>query len=110
MTQPDMFGAPKADPRFDRWYAKYPRHDGKRAAQTAFTSALRRTTFEVLMRGLELYRFNPERQFQPMPATWLNRDDWDVVNYPDEVRQPVVSAGKTGWMEKYQQMGGFGDD
>lgn len=107
MRQPDMFGTLKPDARFDQWYARYPRHDGRRAAVAAFTSALRRTTFDVLMRGLELYQFSPERRFQPMPATWLNRDDWDVVNYAHEVaRQAPGPAGKTAWMDKYQPIGG----
>jgi hypothetical protein len=66
--EPDNFGA---------FYDRYPRKVARRQAAKAFAAALARgaTPAEILA-GLERHQFNPDPQYQPHPATWLNGDRW----------------------------------
>jgi len=62
---------------FEAFWSAYPRRIGKRAAQQAFTAALKRAEPAAIMAGLA--RCAPawtEPAFTPHPTTWLNRDGW----------------------------------
>lgn len=65
------------DPRFVEFWKNYPRNEGKPSARRAFTNALKRSSFEIIMNGLAatlpvFARRSADRV--PMPATWLNDD------------------------------------
>ena len=92
-----------ADPRFDAFWAKYPRKAAKPYARRAFNAALKRASFEAIMAGLNQYAFSRDHQFRPHPATWLNQDRW-VIEADTAPPTVVVEApkGKLGWMEQYQ--------
>lgn len=69
---------PEDSDAFYEFWCTYPRPEGKGAARRAYTSACRRATPADILLGLRLYQFDPKVQFQPHPATWLNRDGWLV--------------------------------
>lgn len=73
------------DPRFQQFWARYPHKVSKKKACTAFFKALKRTTFEQLMAGLECYLTQDRRALDGYvkdPATWLNGDCWDDEPLP----------------------------
>lgn len=65
---------------FDRFWAQYPRKVGKIAAEKAFTKAMKRTTLEQMLSGLELLKretAGKDIDFTPHAASWLNAGRWD---------------------------------
>jgi hypothetical protein len=73
---------------FEAWWVLYPRKEAKGAALKAWTSALKRIDIETLMDRVTLYAGSelPDRQYIPLPATWLNADRWN-----DDVK-PVTAS------------------
>jgi len=67
------------DSLFSEFWKEYPRKKDKGAAVKAFRSALKRTNFESIMKGVKAYKDDPERkpEYTKFPATWLNADAWD---------------------------------
>lgn len=61
---------------FAEWYSIYPNKVGKAAAERAFASARKRSSFEEILTGLR--RYVSKRDDRPWcnPATWLNQDRW----------------------------------
>lgn len=81
-------GPPVDDPPgFGDWYARYPRHTGRRAAVKAYRSALRRgATPESLMAALDGWLpilSAREPRYVPYPSTFLNSGDGDSPPAPD---------------------------
>lgn len=74
---------------FSRWYGKYPRKDGRADACRAYAKALQVASEEEILSGLLTYQFSPERQFQPLPATWLNKCRWQ--HEPDTEPPTVIT-------------------
>ena len=71
--------APDAD--FDRFWAAYPRKEGKGAARKAFGKARRKAALEAMLSAVELQKRSPQwsrddGRYIPMPATWLNQERW----------------------------------
>lgn len=68
-----------ADDGFPEFYDAYPRHEGRGQAAKAYRSALKKAERSVLLAGAvqarERYR-ETEKQFIPLPATWLNGERW----------------------------------
>ena len=76
------------DTRFQMFWDRYPHKVSKKKAVTAFEKALKRTSFDALMAGLNRYLTEDRRALDGYvkdPTTWLNGDCWD-----DE---PVRRAG-----------------
>lgn len=64
---------------FTDFWLTYPRRVGKRAAELAFTKALKRgAEAEAIVEGAQTYRDDPYRtpEYTAYPATWLNGDRW----------------------------------
>ena len=66
------------DISFDEFWKIYPRKVGKGQARKAFKAALKKTTLEVILAGVETMKADPllESEFTPHPATWLNGERW----------------------------------
>ena len=79
------------DSDFNEFWKIYPRKIGKGQARKAFKAALKKTTLEVILAGVETMKADPllESEFTPHPATWLNGERW--LDDP----QPKVK-GQTG--------------
>lgn len=87
----------KPSKEFDTFWAQYPRKVGKQAAIKAYTKALKLTTPDVVIAGVErLKREAREPQFIPHPATWLNEGRWD-----DEPAQP--SQTLSPWSKEFHK-------
>lgn len=77
---------------FAEFYAAYPRKEARRKAEQAWRAALKRTDRQTIMAGLARFEFKPERQFQPLPASWLNADRW-----ADEAEPAAARAHGPPW-------------
>lgn len=68
-----------ADPLFDAWYAAYPVHKSRGAAEKAWTTAMREGADpQALLTAAAAYRTDPQvlRGYGKHPATWLNGKCW----------------------------------
>ena len=101
-------------PRFDEFWAFYPRRDDKAPAQDAWTKAIEDVGADpqAVIDGAERYakqRFRQDPQYTKLPATWLNKRSWE--NEPT----PLFDANSDGH-QAYQDepgkdyTGGFYDD
>jgi hypothetical protein len=77
---------------FEFFWARYPRHEGKRKALAAWQAACKRADARAIADGAERYRLDPNReeQYTAHPTTWLNRDGWDDAPLPR--RRPETQA------------------
>lgn len=94
-SPPAVLGTDR-DPFFLAFWERYPRRSGKGQARTAWSRARRRgIPPEVMIRGAEAYRDDPNREaaYTKLPATWLNGECWDDPPLPD--RAPQGAAGTT---------------
>jgi hypothetical protein len=73
---------------FIEFWNAYPRKLDKAKALRAFRAALKRTSFETIMAGVEAYKNDPTRkpEFTKYPASWLNADSWENVSSSPETR------------------------
>lgn len=67
---------------FERWWATYPRKQGKRKALAEWRRATKRIDRDELITKTKTFanfhaREGTDKQFIPLPTTWLNRDGWD---------------------------------
>ena len=63
--------------QFDAWYASYPKKQSKKAAIKAFMNLKSDALTACLADDLKARYKNTERQFIPLPATYLNGERWD---------------------------------
>lgn len=65
---------------FETFWQCYPRRVAKLAAKKAYDKALKQTTHQEIMAGVERYAFhtrNTEHQYIKHPASWLNSGCWE---------------------------------
>lgn len=84
---------------FEEFYAAYPRKVGRGQAEKAYRTALKSTTHEEIMQGLnaQIPKLNRTgQQYRPHPATWLNGRRWEdetgIPNDPNNDGGGNVSA------------------
>ncbi|AHB31669.1 hypothetical protein ArV2_gp59 [Arthrobacter phage vB_ArS-ArV2] len=84
---------PSVSTDFDTFWAQYPRKAGKIAGRKAFEKAMKLTTLEQLLQGVELLKretAGKELTFIPHPATWLNDGRWD--DEPTTSSKPTAAS------------------
>lgn len=84
---------PAASTDFDTFWAQYPRKVGKIAGKKAFDKAIRLTSLEQLLSGIELLKretAGKELEFIPHPASWLSAGRWD--DEPSSAAKPAASS------------------
>lgn len=62
---------------FGAFWTLYPNKVGKRAAEKAYESAIRRADPKVILDGLHRYAAKQDDRPWCNPATWLNQDRWE---------------------------------
>jgi hypothetical protein len=69
---------------FDEFWNEYPKKEGKKPAFKAFTSALRRASFEDILAGVIRYKTSDkvQRGFIMLASRWLNEDHWEDYHAP----------------------------
>jgi hypothetical protein len=73
--EPQTSAAGAAD--FEIWYAAYPRHVARGAAEKAYRAARKKADAETLLAGIEVYRrTKPDYADWKHPATWLSGKCW----------------------------------
>jgi hypothetical protein len=78
LPPPSGADAPRSE-EFDSFWSAYPRKEGKGQAKRAWAGALRKAPPDVVMAGLAAQLPSlaaRERQYIPLPATWLNGERW----------------------------------
>ena len=76
---------------FERFWAVYPRRDAKKDARKAWTQIGGDQHVEAILTALGWQAAQwTERQFTPLPATYLRGERWD--DEPPEAR-PMISKG-----------------
>lgn len=63
--------------RFDEFWQHYPRRDAKADARKAWRQVTKDTDPQTVIDGLTAYAFKPDRQYQPLPASWLRGRRWE---------------------------------
>lgn len=61
---------------FDQFWAVYPNKVGKGDARAKFAKALKKTSLEAILAGLERYRAKRDDRPWCNPATWLHQERW----------------------------------
>jgi hypothetical protein len=77
---------------FDRFYAAYPKHESKGAAERAFLAAIKIAEPEILVSKAAAYaksKADEDRKFIKQPATWLNQKCWLDEPAPKPEREAV---------------------
>lgn len=68
---------------FDTFWEKYPRKQGRAAAQKAFNKINPdETLLQTMLKAIDLQKQTSQwqdPQFIPYPATWLNREQWEDI-------------------------------
>ena len=63
--------------RFDEFWRHYPRKDAKADARRAWKQVTKDVDPQTIIDGLTAYAFKPDRNFQPLPASWLRGRRWE---------------------------------
>ncbi len=100
VRSPKVRKSPPDEPEgFADFYAAYPRREARRAASQAYSAALKRgASVGDLAAGLQRYQFQTDRNYQPLPATWLNQDRWRDEPAPQQAsssRAVTLPTGET---------------
>ncbi|MFA5606626.1 MAG: helix-turn-helix domain-containing protein [Leucobacter sp.] len=93
---------------FDQWWAIYPLKKDKGRARTAYKTALKKTTHEILVAAAQSYRDDPNRvqQFTKYPASWLNAEAWDNGPLPQRSGSGGLTAAEQMASQFFPQGGG----
>lgn len=85
---------PQSAHSFDEWWENYPMKKDKGRARTAWKTALKKTSVEVLIAAAIAYRDDPNRNpaFTKYPASWLNAEAWENGPLP---QRAINHAGGT---------------
>lgn len=83
LIHPEETG-PSTDELFDRFWAEYPRKDGKKKAREKFTQALKRANPDTIIDAAHAYAVDPNREqaYTKQATTWLNGDHWEDPALP----------------------------
>lgn len=70
-----------------KFWAIYPRRTGKGRVAGALEKALKKTSLDDILAGVQRYRDDPNREdaFTQYPATWLNAEGWEDDPLPSRV-------------------------
>jgi hypothetical protein len=80
---------------FVRFWKAYPRKQDKGHAERAFDRAIKDTDPERIIAACENYRWPEDRQFIPMPATWLNGRRWE--DEQNSAPEPQADPAASQW-------------
>lgn len=98
---------PTEEALFDDWYSCYPRKVGRGAARKAFSKALNKVGYQELIESTIKYSQDPnlpppnEKQFIPMPATWLNQERWLDEPLPPRNSRSLIRKTATERASEY---------
>lgn len=96
IQQPAAHSPKKPEPEgFSDFWAAYPRREDKGHARTAWVKAVRKADVRTIVAGAARLRDDPnrEKQFTPLPATWLNGERWGDDPLPPRGGRTVDPAG-----------------
>lgn len=100
---------------FDQFWDLYPRREGKGKARESFAKAAKKKPapeiVAALRERLPALRAK-ERQYIPLPATWLNQERWDdeVVTGPGPAYRPYDAAAAEDELRQREALADFGGE
>lgn len=83
--------------QFEEFWKLYPRRQGRGGALKAFAKVLETVKVADVIAGAERFASDPnlpQKQFIPMPATWLNQERWLDGPLPERVLTPEEKEAK----------------
>lgn len=88
---------PAASDEFDTFWAAYPRKKGKIAGRKAFDKAIKLTSLEQLLQGIDFLKSEIKRnatkiEFVPHPASWLNDGRWEDEPDSQQTNKPDANS------------------
>jgi hypothetical protein len=95
---------PSASSEFDTFWAAYPRKKGKIAGRKAFDKAIKLTSLEQLLQGIDFLKSEIKRngtkiEYVPHPASWLNDGRWE--DEPDTTATQTKPAANSPWSKDF---------
>lgn len=87
---------------FDTFWAQYPRKVGKIAAEKAFIKAMKKTTLDQILTGVELLKreqVGKDKTWTPHPSSWLTAGRWD----DEPSTAPTRPAASSPWSKEFHQ-------
>jgi hypothetical protein len=90
---------------FSEWWAQYPKREAKINAMKAYGKARKLASAEDILAGLERWKrtMPQDRQFQPLPASWLNAGRW-MDEPPQTFLQVQTAKVEDDWMAECYQL------
>lgn len=107
--------SPDLDALFAIWWNEVPRKVSKGAAERAFKTAMKRTSFETLLNGMRSFTArcraeNTDPQFICHPSTWLNGKRWldedQISMLPPAEKGQLTDEGWRGRLLRWVDSGG----
>jgi hypothetical protein len=94
------------DQEFENWYATYPRKEGRKKALEAWMKACQKTRnvqplFDALVAQINNNWKGKDKQFIPLPASWLNGERWE-----DEIVPPKTNGNGQRPAPRYYEKDG----
>jgi len=86
---------------FDDFWSKYPRRQDKKKAKKKWESLPKKTKV-VIMADIETRFVGVEKQFTPLPTTYMNGERWE-----DEKLEPLKKMPRTNqeWEDEGKKLG-----
>lgn len=80
------------DDQFSEFWKTVPNKDGKKSAEKAFKTAIKKTNLENLIAAYKAYINLCEKQqrFRKNPSTWLNGECWNDESIQAELKKPTT--------------------
>ena len=85
---PPINNRPRPLEGFDLFWSAYPRREGKGRAEKAWTKAVRLASPENIVDAVHATKWADEKQFIPLPASWLNDRRWEDESHSNGPPRP----------------------
>lgn len=96
-VEPKPYVQAGLEPEFEKFWDIYPRKQGKGKARDAFIKAYKQFG-DVVITGAANFAADPnlplEKQYIPLPATWLNQERWNDEPLPERELTPEQKKAK----------------
>ena len=94
---------------FESFWSIWPKRTAKADARRAWEKAVKKESPEVIIQAATEYArspYKPERQFIPLPATWLNGERWadDLPQAPDVVTKAQKNLSTVDYFEAVERL------
>lgn len=95
--------------QFESFWSIWPKRIAKADARRAWDKSIKKATPDIIIHAATQYAnspYKPERQFIPLPATWLNGERWadDLPQAPDVVTKAQKNLSTVDYFQAVEQL------